>query len=263
MNKKSLIYCMSKFIYSKILSTVVCVLTPRSFFTEIRGHHFYPQIVNQNSLIVDLGANKGDFSVEINHSFGCRCYALEASPITFKRIPENPRILKFNLAVCGKNGPITLHISPNSEANTIVSEIKNGGEFAEAVTVDGTMLEDFLANNEINAIDILKMDIEGAEIEVLDSMSDDALRNVRQITVEFHQFCKGFDCLTDIIRIKKRLRRLGFVCMAFDTLNKDFLAINKQKIRLKLWERFQIQQHRRFFEAMEIMRWRLVKDPSN
>jgi hypothetical protein len=45
-----------------------------------------------------------------------------------------------------------------------------------------------MKENNIDYIDILKIDIEGSEYEILPSISDECYSKIRQITVEFHDF---------------------------------------------------------------------------
>ncbi|MCX5713509.1 MAG: FkbM family methyltransferase [Candidatus Omnitrophica bacterium] len=224
-------------IFGKISSNLINL----SHLIQIRGHLFYSRCIDQNSLVVDLGANKGDFSLQIVQAFGCKCYALEASPGLYEAIPKDQHIKKFNLAVCKKNGPISFYLSSNLEASTIVNDIKKAWDSFGTIIVDGITLEDFLIRNKISSVDLLKIDIEGAEIEVLDSISDDTLRTIKQITVEFHQFCKGINCGEDITRIKKRFNNLGFICIAMRLDNTDVLFINDYKINFKWLERFYVK----------------------
>ncbi|WP_242725383.1 FkbM family methyltransferase [Microcoleus vaginatus] len=51
------------------------------------------------------------------------------------------------------------------------------------ISVDGITLETFLNNQRIELVDLLKIDIEGAEEAVFNSTSDATLCNVKQITI--------------------------------------------------------------------------------
>ncbi len=52
---------------------------------------------------------------------------------------------------------------------------------------------------------ILKMDIEGAEWEVLDDISSDLLSNFKQISLELHDVCK-WECREEILRVLQKIR---------------------------------------------------------
>ena len=72
----------------------------KSVFASIRDHHMFVRELNNKSIVIDLGANKGDFSTRISDNFGCQCYSIEAAPQIFDTIPDNPLIKKYNYAIC-------------------------------------------------------------------------------------------------------------------------------------------------------------------
>jgi len=46
----------------------------------------YSKLIDSQSLIVDLGANLGQFGPEIGREFNCRCCALQAVPSMYFEI---------------------------------------------------------------------------------------------------------------------------------------------------------------------------------
>ena len=94
---------------------------------------------------------------------------------------------------------------------------------------------------------MLKVDIEGAQEAVFNSTRDATLCNVKQITIEFHDFMPGSISTEEVNKITNRLKRLGFICIPFSYLfpdmhSCDFLFINRKrcKIPYKDWLGFQI-----------------------
>lgn len=57
---------------------------------SVRGHSIHSGFVNQESTIVDLGSNLGEFSGQMSSKFGCKCYAVEALPSLYAKIPDHP-----------------------------------------------------------------------------------------------------------------------------------------------------------------------------
>jgi FkbM family methyltransferase len=191
---------------------------------SIRDHHFCADPLGNHSVVVDLGAYLGEFSAEISRRFGCMCYAVEASPQLFHRIHSDCLVKKFNYAIAKNNGPATFFISDNPEESSIGMP---AGVANRSITVEGVTLETFLEANQIQSIDLLKVDIEGAEIQLFGSMSDELIREIKQITVEFHDFMRRRNLSREVKEIKKRLISLGFICLVFSlTYNKDVLFIN-------------------------------------
>ncbi len=199
-------------------------------FNELRDHHFYQPAINQESIIVDLGANLGDFSEQISKEFGCRCFAVEANPDNFNKIKDNPKLTKFNYAINDHDAPVDLHVGRHSEWHSL---IKFNHTSQATVAVEGISLKSFLEKRHLSSVDLLKIDIEGAEIMMFNSTPDEVLKNISQITIEFHEFLKEFPCSEEIRAIKGRLKRLGFLCLQFSLLkNYDILFINVKKLKI-------------------------------
>jgi FkbM family methyltransferase len=214
----------------KNIDRMVGVFSRRSHVTGCRDHHFL-NCLDTQSLVIDLGAHKGEFSTQISGNFGCRCISVEANPQLFEKIVENPLVRKFNYAICSRNGPISLYLSDNPEATSLIKDISDVWGTRDCIEVPGINFEDFLGSQQIKNVDLLKVDIEGMEIEMFDSMRDETIRGFRQIAVEFHAFCNPA-MAGKIPAIKKRLRRLGFICLPFPFresfgVDCDTLFINK------------------------------------
>lgn len=202
-------------------------LRPLRKLTSVRGHHFLAAGLDGSSVVVDLGAHQGDFSAEIAARFRCRCYAVEANPALCARMKRLPGVKVFNYAAAADDGPVSLRIDANLEASNLARNAEPGS--GSLVTVPGTTLETFLRSRGIDRVDLLKVDIEGAEVEVFASLSDEWLRHMGQITIEFHDFIERLHIDNEVGRIKRRLTSLGFACIVFSrTNNGDVLFVNRQ-----------------------------------
>ncbi|BAZ10112.1 hypothetical protein NIES4071_19260 [Calothrix sp. NIES-4071] len=200
-------------------------LTKFSGLVSLRGHHFYANLINHNSIVVDLGSHLGEFSHQISTLAGCKCYAIEALPSLYVKIQETPLVKKFNNAISLSNQPVKFGVTDNPEFNHI--DKWSVDNVIETITVEGISLESFMQEQHIQSIDLLKMDIEGAEIDLFQSLSDASICRIKQITVEFHDFI--FPIATEVKFIKNRLKKLGFYCIVFSKKhNGDVLFLNKK-----------------------------------
>lgn len=200
-----------------------------------RAHHFVLGLLGKGSVIIDLGANRGHFSTEVIRDCGATCYAIEAVPRLFESIPENPGIRKYNLAICSADGPVRFNISSQEESGSMSALPDTMIE--GSIEVRGMTLRSFIEANNLDQIDLLKMDIEGAEIDLLKSIDDSTLQRIRQITVEFHDFLPYFDQAADIALIKARLKSLGFACIKYSmSCHADVLFINRHNAGLSALE---------------------------
>lgn len=146
---------------------------------------FSPTGLGPQSIIYSGGVgNDISFEHALSERFGCTVHLFDPSPtgIATMSRPEN-RNPRFQFSPIGLAGSsCTLRLSPPlcPEEGSWFSNT-GGGSF-EARCLD---LATLLKQNQHAQIDILKMDIEGAEYGVLDNILD-AQIPVRQILVEFH-----------------------------------------------------------------------------
>jgi FkbM family methyltransferase len=204
----------------------------------IETHTILPDIIHQGSVVVDCGANIGRFSLEMMRRFGCICYAIEAAPDTFNKIPTMANLHRYNLALCATNELVTMAIDQDITRSTIKNQFK--GE--NTVPVQGRLLGDFLAYEVAGRpVDLIKMDIEGAETEVIASLDADLIKQVGQWTIEFHDFM-GIMSLSDVERCVQRIAELGFheLFWSKHRNNADVLLVNKRRFS---HQRYAVEQH--------------------
>lgn len=193
---------------------------------RIEGHSFLSASLGSESVVVDLGINQANFAHELHALTGCRVVGVEASPKLAEAAPQRPWLRVENVAITGIDGPVNLHLNEGRDASLLATISEDD---AGTVSVPGVTLQNFLSAQGISAIDLMKVDIEGAEIAMFDTTDDDILENVAQITIEFHDFMDTA-MARDVARIKDRLRGLGFLCINFSRNNADVLFLNRRHI---------------------------------
>ena len=118
-------------------------------------------------------------------------------------------------------------------------------------------LDRFLKDSAIPVINLLKIDIEGAERELFRSTNDEFLRSVEQITIEFHDFISGSINRDEVLKICKRLERLGFYCIPFSFMipeaeTADFLFLNMKKLRVPLQDQVRFVVIKKALQAQRL-----------
>lgn len=181
-----------------------------NYLTQIQGHTLWRPGLSAQAIVVDLGANRGEFSRQIISTYGCKSYAFEANPVLAERIVGTNNLTVFNYAVAREHGKLRFRIAANDEESTIERDPTMVSR--DIIEVPSVHLEKFLQSQSIPRIDVLKMDIEGAEIEVLESCSDEFLTHIGQASIEFHDFL-GMTPPEAIDRTVKRFNSLGFACI--------------------------------------------------
>ena len=142
---------------------------------------FYLEYLREGMTVFDVGANVGELTLLFSRfaGDGGRVHAFEASGEVFKKLEivcraAGRRNLVLNhLALADKNGTVRLNIydAPFSSFNSLADRpLKNygldlapiGTEETAAMTVD-----EYCATRKIEFIDLLKIDVEGAEFQVM------------------------------------------------------------------------------------------------
>jgi FkbM family methyltransferase len=201
---------------------------------QFYGHTIHPRFLDRESIVLDLGANRGEFAQQIIRRFGCRCYAVEANPAMCAVIPTHERLRTFNFAVARANGTLPFHVRQNSESSSLAA--RDGEEVIGTVDVPAKRLDEFVQSLGLSSISLAKFDIEGAEIDVIASCSDDFLRSIAQITIEFHDF-DGTTPARAVIETLQRFTRLGFVAFRMSHHgHADTMLINRARCSISSFE---------------------------
>jgi FkbM family methyltransferase len=133
--------------------------------------------------IVDVGAHIGMASILFALKYPtARIIAIEPEPSNFEALVRNTApyktITPIQAALWREDGEVTLGAS-NAHVKGAFQVVANGPQRVRAITIDTLMRE-----AGIRSIDFLKVDIEGAEIEVFESSP--WIRNVQVIAIELH-----------------------------------------------------------------------------
>jgi len=138
----------------------------------------------------------------------------------------------INYAFAPKDSPVRFNLAKNDEGSSILALPETSiydCTLDRTVEVVGRRLESILDEIGESRIDLLKVDIEGAEIEMLTTADPDHLRAIGQMTVEFHgDSVFGFGLRREVDEAIERIERLGFVALNFSRpLQIDVLFVNR------------------------------------
>jgi FkbM family methyltransferase len=173
----------------------------------IYDHTVHPRYLGAQSQVLDLGANYGLFAKAITARFGCRCLAVEPSPEPFAAIAETPLISKLQAAAASKSGTAPFHIATDSVFSSLSASPPN--TVVRVIDVHALSLPDLFEMVGARPLDLVKIDIEGAEIELLNTCPPAVLQQIKQLSVEFHDHC-GITSANDVNSTLAWLHELGF-----------------------------------------------------
>ena len=137
--------------------------------------------------VIDIGAHIGGFSI-LAAQTAERVIAFEASTANYEMLLRNievnglANIEARHLAVVGDGKPVSLFVnSQNSGRNSVFSI---GQDHAGAEMVEGITLEAIL--DEVDEVDFLKSDCEGAEYGFFFATPVEKLRKIKKMGIEAH-----------------------------------------------------------------------------
>lgn len=170
-------------------STVEAVISDVSELRVIRevfvnGEYDLPAI--DPGVILDLGSNVGFSVLYFRDRFpDAKIIAVEPARRAFARLERNvghlPNVHLIRAAAVGRDGPVTLHSGWQSWASSLFA----ADDMYDVEKVEGRTVDNILAACGEERADVIKLDIEGAEPEVLAGSS--AVRNAECVVFEFHQ----------------------------------------------------------------------------
>jgi methyltransferase, FkbM family len=192
-------------------------------FKEIFVSDFYEidTLVKQlppQPLIVDIGANAGYFNMMLfSRIKNATVYAYEPIPVNYELFKKNislnsglsDRIHLFHAAVTGKpQDGVELfmeHSAENSVIASVYSDFDRQNKYS--IKAPSITLAEIITGNNLNQIDLLKIDCEGSEYPIIYETPAHLWTRVRRMTIEVHNLdneTRNADCLG------KYLQQQGF-----------------------------------------------------
>jgi FkbM family methyltransferase len=153
-----------------------CRINKTDFITREEGiiEHFTPK---QGDIVVDIGAHMGRYTIISSKRVGTngKVIALEAHPGNFEMLNRNIKlnqltnVIPLNYAVYSKETKIKLYLPEEESGYTIYNTImpNRAGTEDKFVEVNANTLDFLLQLKGITDVNWVKIDVEGAEFEVL------------------------------------------------------------------------------------------------
>lgn len=182
--------------------------------------------------ILEFGSRYGEDTVEFAKRFPqATVYTFECNPNSLEEcknnISEYPNIILTEKAVSDENGTVTFFAI--DKENTITtwedgnqgasSLLKASGKYEveqyaqKEVTVEATTLHSFIQHNRLDNIDLLWMDIQGAELKALKGLKEKiSIVKLLHVEVEFMEIYSGQPLFEDI---KDFFTQNGFLFLGF------------------------------------------------
>jgi FkbM family methyltransferase len=141
--------------------------------------------LTDSSVVFDLGGYEGQWTSDIFSMYGCSIHVFEpveefATKIK-QRFSQNHKIFVYQYGLSNQNRQLQIFLNGDSSSTFKSEAISQEIFLIKAI--------DFIQNNNISSIDLMKINIEGGEYELLEHLLDnDFIANITNIQVQFHDF---------------------------------------------------------------------------
>lgn len=182
-------------------------------YKEIYFDGVYTDITNGKTdmVCVDVGANIGIVTQHLRQ-FSKKVYAIEPSSLHFEALKANKEknewddVEIFQFAIADKDGEMKLNTNNgNLTCNSLTLDYGQGGEIVET-----KKFSTFFKENNIDQVDFMKFDVEGAEEMILMNKDFESVADkIKAIEIEFH--------FPDFTKIVEYMMKLGYKARKYDS----------------------------------------------
>jgi FkbM family methyltransferase len=187
---------------------------PAVFTRDARDTALYVYTPGQGDVVFDVGAGVGGEALLFSRLVGAsgRVVSIEAHPITYGRVVELcianglANVTPLQVAAAESDGTATITDLANHVRNTTLAAARDG------IEVPARRLETIAKSLDITYIDLLKVNIEGAEVSALRGLGP-LLAKTRYVCIACHDFLAdegGAETLRTKAAVRELLLEHGF-----------------------------------------------------
>lgn len=177
--------------------------------------------VDKGDIVIDVGANIGEFSCMASE-LASQVFSFEPDPKVYEVLEANcsyyQNIIPQNIALSDSEGKSPFYISDlNADSSLIEPKRYEDVFYIQCIT-----LKKFIIDRKLSSIDFLKVEAEGAELEVIKGLQD-YISRVKKIAVDGGPENQG---KTTYNEVKEFLEKSGF---HVQVRGKEVFAINERE----------------------------------
>ena len=167
--------------------------------------------IDSESIIYSVGVGSNiDFDLELIDSLGVTIHAFDPTPRSVEWVKEQNLSNKFifhPVGLAAENGFMNFY-PPAKSSSTHFSPVDRYGNTDNEIKAPVKDIDTIASELGHKKIDLLKMDIEGAEYEVIKALPDSEVI-INQILIEFHHMYKSIS-FSQTVEAINTLKNLGF-----------------------------------------------------
>jgi FkbM family methyltransferase len=192
-------------------------------FVEPNFLYFPPK---NKCVVIDVGCSyEADFSCLMIDRHNATSYAIDPTKKHQKELLKlvdnyNGKLFYLPYAVGSINGELTFYESKENESGSLMQQHVNvQQDTIKSYNCKVVTLSALLSEINIIDVEILKLDIEGAEYELLSNITQIELQPFRQLFIEFHHHALPQYTEKDTRNIVAKIKTFGFNSFSIDDHN--------------------------------------------
>ena len=210
------------------------------YYEDVGGHSIQHIVAAMNKIdeinnVFDIGANIGVTSLAFSLKADS-VYAFEPNPSTLKQLESTisfnriSNVHTYGLAIGESTGAILLRDVPAfASGNFIVLPESEGAKFLPLVEVECISLDAFIISHGIKNVDMIKIDVEGFEIDVLEGAARTISRDNPIVLLEFNSYCLSAQREINPLEALRIIRGKFNNISVYDRDIKNFEKLNTDK----------------------------------
>ena len=166
--------------------------------------------------VVDVGSHVGVFAIfAAEKASAGRVIAVEPILGNYELLEQNillnsaRNVVPLRAAISGKSGSVRMFLADQNIEHSIHADLIHKTTGQEMI-VPGLSLADLMESQKITYVDFLKINCEGAEYDILLNCTDNTLRKIRRISLQYHDI----DAQLNKDQLISFLRGNGFIVRA-------------------------------------------------
>lgn len=202
---------------------------------DYSGWKLVPSLINENDIVYSVGiCDDIAFDLDIINKKKVQLFAFDPTPYSVQWVAKQILPSKFNFfpwAAAGIDGKFFLYPRVNKygkKSDVMYTFHNQEEERDDGVSVDAFTFESMAKKLGHYKIDLLKIDIEGAEYEFLNTLLSSSMRP-KQLLVEFHHRFEGIG-KNKTIHAVNSLREEGYLIINISVTGREICFVHKNAI---------------------------------
>ena len=229
-----------KKVYYRTSSSDMTLIFEILLQSKYKSEYYLPKKLNPQ-VIFDIGGNIGITAIYLASLFPeATIYSFEPMPENFKILQKNIKqyenIKAFNFGLGSKNGNFKVYLSGDPENYGGISFYPDlsGKQIEPFIYCEVKNINEIIKQLNIDSIDLIKIDTEGAEYDILLSIKESILRKTTWITGELHgnqdfELLNYLNILGFSISLKKQINSRLFM---FNAGKSEIISqLNKREVK--------------------------------